>query len=64
MSISRVALTEPSIEFSIGTIPLDTLSSSTARITSSTVPYGIKSSFLNPAMYKRASSEKVPSGPK
>ncbi|CAB4685301.1 unannotated protein [freshwater metagenome] len=61
---SRVADTPPSIEFSTGTMALVAFPEITASIASVTVETGRVLAFLAALTWARASSVKVPTGPK
>ena len=63
-SVSSVALTEPSSEFSIGTNARSTAPSWTAMIASCSVGSGTQLWSPRPATAIRASSLNVPSGPR
>src|SRR4051794_2692428 len=63
-SVSRVAFTEPSSEFSIGTTARSTSPLCTAITVSYTVGYGSSSTGPAGAEVRRASSVKVPAGPR
>ena len=61
---SATMLIVPSIEFSIGTIPIDVSSSATALMTSNKFDFGWKVASFSEKYWRQAKYENVPLGPK